>query len=196
MSIKSLVTFRGLTILIAAMVFAQSVRSEVMKIDLTSALRLADEQNTELAIQLERVKQAELDQNMAWYQWLPTVRAGYSSSNQDGALQNTTGSVFDIERKANARGFGLPTTGAGLAPQPGLSLEIDVAEGIFRPLASKQKLAAARAQQVQTRLCTTLQVASAYYDLVQAKRMVQIAEEAAENAKGLARTTNDFAEAG
>ena len=196
MSIKSLVTFRGLTILIAAMVFAQSVRSEVMKIDLTSALRLADEQNTELAIQLERVKQAELDQNMAWYQWLPTVRAGYSSSNQDGALQNTTGSVFDIERKANARGFGLPTTGAGLAPQPGLSLEIDVAEGIFRPLASKQKLAAARAQQVQTRLGTTLQVASAYYDLVQAKRMVQIAEEAAENAKGLARTTNDFAEAG
>ena len=74
-----------------------------MKINLTSALRLAHEQNTELAIQLERVKQAELDQNMAWYQWLPTVRAGYSSSNQDGPLQNTDGSVIDVDRKASSR---------------------------------------------------------------------------------------------
>ena len=167
-----------------------------MKIDLTSALRLAHEQNTELAIQLERVKQAELDQNMAWYQWLPTVRAGYSSSSQDGPLQNTNGSVIDVDRKASSRGFGLPTTGSGLAPQPGLALEIDLAEGIFRPLASKQKLQAARAEEAQARLNTTLKVSAAYYDLIQANRMLSIAEDASKNASDLAKVTDDFAQAG
>jgi outer membrane protein TolC len=196
MRTKTLTASPFLFLLIASSVLISSVQAEVMKINLTSALRLAHEQNTELAIQLERVKQAELDQNMAWYQWLPTVRAGYSSSNQDGPLQNTDGSVIDVERKASSRGLGLPTTGSGLAPQPGLALEIDLAEGIFRPLASKQRLQAVRAEEAQARLNTTLQVSTAYYELIQAYRMLSIAEDAAKNAGNLAKVTDDFAQAG
>ncbi|MDA1066063.1 MAG: TolC family protein [Verrucomicrobia bacterium] len=196
MRTKTLTASLSLIGFIASSILTCSIQAEVMKIDLTSALRLAHEQNTELAIQLERVKQAELDQNMAWYQWLPTVRAGFSSSNQDGLLQNTNGSVIDVDRKASSRGFGLPTTGSGLAPQPGLALEIDLAEGIFRPLASKQKLQAARAEEAQARLNTTLKVSAAYYDLVQANRMLSIAEDSAKNASNLAKVTDDFAQAG
>jgi outer membrane protein TolC len=101
-----------------------------------------------------------------------------------------------VDRKANSRGLGLPTTGSGLAPQPGLAVEIDLAEGIFQPLAAKQKLQAARAEEAQARLDTSLQVASAYYDLIQSKRMMSIAEQATTHAENLAKVTADFAEAG
>jgi outer membrane protein TolC len=167
-----------------------------MQIDLTSALRLANEQNTELAIQLERVKQAEIGQNMAWYQWLPTVRAGFGSSDQDGLLQNTNGTVEKVDRSASSHGFGLPTVGSGLSPQPGLALALDLAEGIFQPLAASQKLKAARAEETEARQNLALQVAGAYYELVQSKRMMAIAAEAADNAGNLAKVTGDFAEAG
>ena len=92
--------------------------------------------------------------------------------------------------------MGLPTTGSGLAPQPGLALEIDLAEGIFRPLASKQRLQAVRAEEAQARLNTTLQVSTAYYELIQAYRMLSIAEDAAKNAGNLAKVTDDFAQVG
>ena len=57
MKLKSLIAF-----LISSSLVATStlVHAEVMQIDLTSALRLANDQNTELAIQLERVKRAEI----------------------------------------------------------------------------------------------------------------------------------------
>lgn len=170
--------------------------AEVMRIDLTSALRLANEQNTDLAVQLERVRRAELNQNMAWYQWLPTVRAGFGGTDQDGLLQNTNGVAEAVDRKASSRGLGLPTVGSGLAPRPGLALEIDLAEGIFQPLAASQKLKAVRAEETETRQNLALQVAGAYYELVQSKRMMAIAAEAAGNADRLAKATTDFAEAG
>ncbi len=170
--------------------------AEVMQIDLTSALRLANEQNTDLAMQLERVKRVEIRQNLAWYRWLPTVRGGFSWASQDGLLQNTNGSVENVDREASARGFGLPAVGSGLAPTPGLALELDLAEGIFQPLAASQKLKAARAEETETRQNLALEVAGAYYELVQSKRMMAIAAEAAANAHSLENATADFAEAG
>ena len=179
-----------------AIIVLPLVSAERMQIDLSSALRLAHDQNTELAIQLERVKQAEIDRNVAWYQWLPTVRAGISSGDQDGLLQNTDGTVVDVDRSASSRGLGISSTGSGLAPRPGLALELDLADGIFQPLAAKQKLTAAQAQEFEARQNLTLEVAGAYYELVQAQRQMNIAAEAAENAGKLEKATADFAEAG
>jgi outer membrane protein TolC len=195
------VTNRTILLRVTFVLFVSGVlilpaQAEVMQIDLTSALRLAHEQNTELAIQLEKVKQAELGQNMAWYQWLPTVRAGFSSADQDGHLQNTNGTVQHVDRTASSRGFGLPTVGTGLSPQPGLALELDLAEGIFQPLAASQRLKAALAEETEARQNLALQVAGAYYELVQSKRMMTIAGEAANNAGNLHKVTTDFAEAG
>ncbi|MCB1124064.1 MAG: TolC family protein [Verrucomicrobiae bacterium] len=181
---------------LALSAFALSVQAEVMRIDLSSALRLAHEENTDLAIQLERVKQAEISQNMAWYQWLPTVRAGFSSVDQDGLLQNTNGTVIDVDREASSRGFGVASTGSGLAPMPGVSLSLDLADGIFEPLSAKQKLIAARAQEIETRQNLALEVAGAYYELVQSRRLMEVAEEAATNASNLEKVTSDFASAG
>lgn len=177
-------------------VLVQSVQADVMQIDLSSALRLANEQNTDLAIQMERVRRAEIDRNVAWYQWLPTVRAGLSDYSQDGLLQNTNGAVEDVDRSGSSRGFGAAAVGSGLASTPGLALELDLAEGIFQPLAAKRKLEAAQAEATEARQNLTLEVAGAYYELVQSKRMVAIASEAASNAGHLEKATMDFAESG
>jgi outer membrane protein TolC len=173
-----------------------SAQSKVMQIDLKSALRLANEQNTGLAIQLERVRQAEIDNNSAVYQWLPTIRAGFSSTDQDGILQNTDGSITDVDRTTESRGLGLGTIGSGLAPRPGLSLELDLAEGIFKPLAASQKLEAAKAEETETRQNLALEVTAAYYELVQSKRNMVIAGETAGNAGNIEKATADFAKAG
>ena len=138
MKLKSLIAFLISSSLVAA---STLVHAEVMQIDLTSALRLANDQNTELAIQLERVKRAEIGKDIAWHQWLPTVRAGFGTSDQNGPLQNTNGSTIDADRKASSKGFGLPTVGSGLAPKPGLALELDLAEGIFQPLREAEERA-------------------------------------------------------
>ncbi len=193
MKLKSLLAFLISSSLVAT---SSLVQAEVMQIDLTSALRLANDQNTDLAIQLERVKRAEIGKDISWHQWLPTVRAGIGTSDQNGPLQNTNGSTIDADRKASSKGFGLPAVGSGLAPTPGLALELDLAEGIFQPLAATQKLKAAQAEEVETRQNLALEVAGAYYELVQSQRQKAIATEAADNAGNLAKVTADFAEAG
>ncbi|MDG2169870.1 MAG: TolC family protein [Opitutales bacterium] len=193
MKLKSLFAF----LLSSSLVVTSSfVQAEVMQIDLTSALRLANDQNTDLAIQLERVKRAEIGKDIAWHQWLPTIRAGYGTADQNGPLQNTNGSTIDADRTASSKGFGLPTVGSGLAPKPGVALELDLAEGIFQPLAASQKLKAAQAEEMEARQNLALEVAGAYYELVQSQRQMTIAGEAADNAGALAKATADFAEAG
>lgn len=172
------------------------LQAEVMRIDLSSALRLAHEENTDLAIQLERVKQAEINRDMAWYQWLPTVRAGFSSVDQDGPLQNTDGTVVDVDREASSRGFGLSGGGSGLASAPGVSLSVDLADGIFQPLSARQQLIAARAEEMETRQNLAIEVANSYYELVQSRRLVDVVTEAAANAANLEKVTADFASAG
>ena len=196
MSTKYFPAILSTVMMVVSGILTQSSQAKVMKIDLNSAMRLANEQNTGLAIQLERVRLAEIGKDMAWYQWLPTVRAGFSSTDQDGLLQNTDGSVIDVDRTASSRGFGLATIGSGLAPRPGLALELDLAEGIFQPLASSQKLKAAKAGETEVRQNLALEVAGAYYELVQSKRMMAIAIEATGNAGKLEKATADFAKAG
>lgn len=162
---------------------------EPLTIDLPSALKLADEQNTVLAIHVQQVTQAELGKSAAWYQWVPTLRVGAGYSYQDGALQETSGNVLDVERNSRYVGFGSMTA-------PGLALGIDFSEAIFAPLAAKQEFQAAKFSEDSARLRVMLDVAAAYYELVQATRGVEVAKISAENASTLAKQTSDFASSG
>ncbi|VGO11663.1 hypothetical protein PDESU_00208 [Pontiella desulfatans] len=163
--------------------------AETLLIDLPTALRLADEKNTELAIEVQRVARAELDQSAAWYQWIPTLRIGAGYAWQDGAVQETSGNVMDVER--NARYYGM-----GGMTQPGLSVGLDLSEAIFAPLAAKQRLHAAELGEESARLRVMLEVASAYYELVRSTREVEVAKLSADHADKLAKQTADFSSSG
>ena len=53
-----------------------ALASETVELSLGKVLELAGGQNTELALQMERVVQAELERDIAWYNWIPDLRGG------------------------------------------------------------------------------------------------------------------------
>ena len=113
---------------------AAATHAEPLLIDLPTALRLADEKNTDLAIQVQKVTLAELDRSAAWYQWIPTLRVGASYGWQNGALQETDGNIIDVERNSRYAGMGAGAYGAGMPIRPGLSMGVDLSEaeeGVF-----------------------------------------------------------------
>jgi outer membrane protein TolC len=173
-----------------------TAHSERLLIDLPTALRLADEKNTDLAIQVEKVARAELDKSAAWYQWVPTLRIGASYGWQNGALQETDGSIIDVERNSRYAGMGAGAYGAGMPARPGLSAGIDLSEAIYAPLAARRHFQAAKLGEESTRLRVMLDVAAAYYELVRSSREVEIAKLSADNAGKLAKQTADFAASG
>lgn len=174
----------------------QPQRQEVLKLDLPAALRLVDERNTELAVRIEKVFQSELEQNEAWYQWFPTVRAGVGYSYQDGSLQNTVGNVSDATRNARSGGLGVSGSGAGLPLYPGLSLEISLADAIYAPQIASQNLQASKAEREEIRFLKTLEVTDAYYNLLLAQQAIQLEEQSLSEAAAISKSTREFANAG
>ncbi len=187
---------RTLVVTLCTLGSLASLQAETMKIDLATALRLADEQNATLAIQVEKSKQAAIEVQQAWLQWVPTARFGISYAHQDGLLQETNGNLIDVERNGRFEGFGAGGIGAGLAQKPGISTEVDLAKSVFEPLAARQRKIAVDANAEASRLNVMLDVSVAYYELAKANRGLSLAGEAARNAGDLAKVTNDFAESG
>lgn len=173
-----------------------SLQADTMNIDLAAALKLADERNTTLAIQVEKSKQADIEVQQAWLQWVPTARFGVSYAHQDGLLQETNGNLIDVERNGRFDGFGAGGLGAGLAQRPGFSADVDLAKALFQPLAARQRKIAVDANAEVSRLNVLLDVSVSYYELAKAKRGLTIAEQAARNAADLAKVTRDFADSG
>ncbi len=175
---------------------ASAASAEPMLIDLPTALRLANEKNTDLAIQVQRTTRAELDKAAAWYQWVPTLRIGASYGWQDGPLQETGGNVADVERNSRYAGLGAGAYGAGMPLRPGLSAGIDLSEALYAPAAARQMHRAAQLEEDSIRLQVMVEVAEAYYGLVGATRETEIMELSAGHARQLAEQTRHFADAG
>ncbi len=55
-----------------ALGLVSSLTAEIRVINLADALRLADERNAQLALSLERARQAAIESQQSWLQWLPT----------------------------------------------------------------------------------------------------------------------------
>ena len=152
--------------------------AKVYPITLESALRLADERNTEIARHLETLERAVLAEKATYMEWLPTIRVGGSYVKQDGALQATGGGVANVNREATYGGLGAGVIGSGLPSVAGASVEVDLAKAIFEPLAAKQLKVAAEAADEVTHERVLLQVAEAFYRLLRAHQAVAISREA------------------
>ncbi len=165
-------------------------------IDLAETLRLVDERNTQLAIAVEKLTQAEIAQKQAWYQWLPTLRAGFGYAEQSGPLQSADGRISDVERDARSQGLGIARTGSGLPAYPGVSLEISLANALFDPKISRENRLAAEAEKEETRFLQTMEAVEGYYNLVLAARTVDLHQKALEEATALSKSTTGFSKAG
>ncbi len=168
----------------------------VYAIDLPTALRLAKAENNRIKVARERITEAEARLDKAKLSLIPDLSIGASIYRHDGPLQETNGKILDINRSASQAGLGAGATGAGNATVPGISIQTDLADTFFDPLAAKQNLTAVRADLLDQRLDTLLNVAHAYYELLRAKSHFAVAQESLQNANELYNTTSSFAQSG
>ncbi len=167
-----------------------------MPIDLATTLRLANANNTTVALARERMNEAVAQSRRANAMLLPTITLGASVDHHEGRLQSSTGALSDVNRSAGFVGLGAGAVAAGPVQQPGVAITANLADAIFEPLAAKQNKLAAEAGSAATTNRVSLEAAVAYFELVRAKAQLAIAVEARKNAADLARVTASFAESG
>jgi outer membrane protein TolC len=173
---------------------------EPYPIDLSTALALAGANNLQIAFAAERVREAAARVDRADVLWVPSLHAGLVYNNHAGRLQETEGNVIEVSRNSlfvgagAVSGFSATTGGAGGPAR--MVVDLPLVDVLFEPLAARQIVRAAQAEQNATFNNTLLQVTSAYLDLLQAQSRVAIAREIVQHAEELARITADFARAG
>ncbi len=166
------------------------------RIDLAAALKLADADNTRIALARERIKQAEAELSLAKILILPDISVGASYNRHDGPLQASSGDILDVKRSAGYAGLGSGAVGAGDMQVSGIGLNVDLGEAFYAPLVARQNLLAVKAESDAVKNQTLLMVAAAYFELVRAQGNLEVALEAHKNASELAKTTKSFADSG
>jgi outer membrane protein TolC len=157
--------------------------AEALKIDLGTALRLADERNLDVAIYYERVAAASARLAQARLLAVPTIRVGSAYDRHHGTIQETSGVIDDLDRVSQFSGATA-------------SLGVDVANAVFAPLAARQNLDAVRASADSNRHQVLVDVAAGYLRLLQARAEARVVEGALQRASDLADLAGSYAQTG
>lgn len=168
-------------------------------IDLATALRLAGASNLQIALARERVFEAQARLDAADVLWVPSLNAGVMYNKHDGRLQATEGDIEEVSRNSLFVGGGPALANsplAGGAGGPRLFVDLALADVLFEPLAARQDVRAADAEEAAVFNDTLLEVTTAYLGLVNAQAAVAIAREAVDNAQRLVQITEGFAQSG
>ncbi|HVJ79877.1 MAG TPA: TolC family protein, partial [Planctomycetia bacterium] len=153
-----------------------SAPSKPLPISLATALALADANPLDVQIADERVRAACARLDRAEALWLPNINLGLDYFRHDGQIQDIVGQVFTTSRSAFLVGAG---------PQAVVS----VSDALFAPVAARQLVRSAQADARAARNDTTLAVATAYFNVPQARGDVAGAAEALRRADDLVART-------
>lgn len=174
--------------------------SEALPIDLPAVLRLAGAQNWNIELAAERVRESRASVAAAEAMWMPSLIGGFGFTRHDGRLQAANGEVLDVSRNSIFVGGGART---GMAPLAGgangpvrLSVDLSLADAIFRPLVARQELASAEARRTATFNDTLEAAALAYFSLVSSQGTQANCRADLEDARTLASQTRAFVLAG
>jgi outer membrane protein TolC len=126
-------------------------------ISLPVALRLAQTSNFDVLQAREIVEQAEARYQRALAQILPTASAGATYVDHEGRIQQAVGNILNTNRNS-------------LFVGGGPSLQVQLNEAIFGPLAARQLLTASRAGAQRVTNETLLAVAESYFNVRRARR--------------------------
>ena len=134
-------------------IFAPS--TEVLLIDLPTALRIANGNNPTIAFARAQIDEAYVRIEQAHLLWIPNLDMGAIYLRHDGNIQNATGLVF-------------PTSKSALTLFGGPTLRVETADALFAPLIARRLAAAQEANSRAVSNDIQLNVALAYLDLLQA----------------------------
>ena len=164
--------------------------------NLPTALSMVGGKHPAVGLAQWKVQEAYADLEQAETLWLPSIRVGFSFHKHDGNYQASNGDIVDVNRSSLQFGLGAGATGAGTTPMPGLSAQFHLADAIFAPeIAQKTAWATCHAEKAAVNL-QLRDVALAYVDLLKAHQRLRILQEVNQRTNGLAKITNDFANAG
>jgi len=165
-------------------------------IDLGTALRLAGAENPELLLARERVSEVNALRQLAAAQLLPNLNLGTNYDLHRGVLQQSNGNILPVHRDALYVGLGTQAIAAGTVSIPGLNYMMNIGEGWYGWLVSRQRVTTARNVADAVRNDVLLQVCRAYLELLRGEgRRAIAAKNRAEGAE-IARLTEAYARAG
>jgi outer membrane protein TolC len=139
--------------------------SELLTIDLPSALRLAGARNLDVQLAREKFAEASAEEESAIERFFPWIAPGVTYRRHDNLIQNTEGVIEEVHKQS-------------YAPGSTIAAQTDIGDAIFKSLEAHQLTKAARhgldAQQQET----ILTAARGYFDLAAAHEAVGVAREA------------------
>ena len=170
--------------------------SHAYPLDLTTAMRLAGEQNPQIAIAQAQIRHALALEEAADTRWLPSLRAGVGWNRHEGTLQDTTGNVIESNRNSLYSGFGAGAVGAGSPAVPGLQANFNLADALYRPLAARQARQAREHAAAAALNDTLLGVCLGYLELLRSEQESAIAVDTLKNTEELAGLTAKYSASG
>lgn len=165
-------------------------------IDLGTALRLAGAENPELLIARQRVAEAIALRQLAVAQFLPNLNLGTNYDLHRGALQQSTGNILKVNRDALYVGLGANAIGAGTVSIPGLNYNLNLGEGWYGYLVTRQREVTTKATAAAIRNDMLLRVCLAYMELLRGEGRQAVAGKNRAEAAEVARLTSDYAQTG
>jgi outer membrane protein TolC len=127
--------------------------TEVMPIDLPTALQIANAGNPTIALARARVDEAVAAVKRAEVLWLPNLQFNPQYLRHDGEIQNSTGVIFSTNKSS-------------LGIMGGAIVDVDTGNALFAPLIARRLLAAQTADTQAVDNNIQLAVALAYIELV------------------------------
>ena len=174
----------------------QYLQTNLTPIDLSSALRLAGVQNSQILLAQQRVLEAVALRQLAAAQFLPTLNAGSNLDSHRGVLQDSNGTILNVNRDALYVGAGALAVAGGTVQIPGVVLTGNVSQVVFDYLISRQEVNRRGFESAALSQDTLLAVALGYIELVRAEGQHAVALLTRDDARELARLTAAYLKAG
>jgi outer membrane protein TolC len=153
---------------------------QTLPINLPTALCLSNARPLVIAFAQASVEEAAAVLQHANVLWLPNLNVGTDYYRHDGLDQATNGTIIQDDK------YNLTAGG-------GATLNFAVTDAIFLPLAARQELAARQADLQTARNNALLQVATAYFDVQQARGRLAGTLDAVARAEALTKHTAGLA---
>jgi outer membrane protein TolC len=153
-------------------------------IDLPTVLRLAGAQNLDVQIARERLKQTEGERSAAVERFFPWISVGATYHRRAGLAQAVpAGTVSSADFESYMPGA---TIGA----------QVEIGDAIYKSLAAKQLVHASSQALEAQRQESILTAASRYFDLAEAKALVNVSREALETSRDYEKQLHEAVGAG
>jgi outer membrane protein TolC len=165
-------------------------------IDLTTALRLAEVENPEIAETRQRIREALGIMQGAQVLALPTLNAGVSYHGHTGDLQRSSGKILAVDSQSLYFGGGARTLAAESVSIPAVNIISPTADVIFEPLAARQNVDRSRFDAQATVNTILLDVATLHFDLIAAEASLELFRQTEAEANEVARLTRAYAQTG